>query len=185
MNGLDIISEDGYALMGLVAQLDKRIHLGGSAAPCLLLLTYATLIEMHVFLERYANAFINHDLVIIIGPFSAKKLIEGLTETAVAFINISNEPTFISDEISRVLNEPPRQGAQHEPLTHCEQRTLALLLKGYSGPLMTKLIGVNEKTISSQRRSAMKKYGVSSMMLLAMKYSLDMTLCNTLAAIPY
>jgi len=178
ISGLDIISDDSYALMGLVARLDKHITFERCATPCLLLLTHVTLIEMHVFLERYINAFISHDLIILIAPSSAKTLVEGLSENTVVFINISNGPAFISAELRRALSKPPRNAYQHEPLTYCEQRTLALLLQGYCCSLIAKLINVNVKTISSQRRSAMRKYGVSSMMVLAMKYSLDVSLCN-------
>lgn len=169
---LEIISDDNFAISGMANLLKENSSIHSiECNSCILLITYHSLVDSFNFLKRNSHVFSKHNLVIIIAHQPVRKLIEGLCNVMCVFINLTENPIEILkaiDEESSCLKSLNSEGAA-ENFTRFQNRILHLLLKGVRPSRIANIMGVNEKTISIQKRNVMKKYGVHSTVELAMK----------------
>lgn len=171
---LCFISEDNYTLPYLMALISRKIDIKAGSSCCVLLSTHHTLIETSAFLLKYLKDVRNYDIIIFIAPMSIKPILENIGELPIFFINVKSPADMISKEVSIYSSLNIRRYYKWQPLllTLCEERTMALLLKGYTPTRITKILNLNEKTISLQKRRVMKKYNVSSLAELFIKHRL-------------
>lgn len=169
---LEIISDNYYALYGMASCLGEGILTSLYLRPCILMITNPSLIEAASFIRSKTEIFTLYDLIIVITYQSIKRTIEGVSDAMIFFINVNETPDEFSKIVKHALNYRKSSfEVKEEKLTRNEVRALGLLLKGFTPAAIAEKLSVNEKTISSQKRSVMRKYGVQTTLELAIKDS--------------
>lgn len=171
--GFNIISDDNFAIAGLAGCLDNNTALDLNLHACILVITQCSLIGAFNFLRLKARLLALHELVIIIAQPSVRRITEGVGDFVRVFINVNEHPDIIAEDICQALcmNWRFDEGTP-EKLTQCENRVLYLLVEGFTPSAIARMLKLNEKTISAQKRGVMRKYGVNSTVEMAMKYLL-------------
>ena len=76
---------------------------------------------------------------------------------------LNRQGSRVVDPLTPLRERPtPATANYFTPLTPCESVVIDLLKQGFTGKDISKILGRSEKTISGQKRSAMKKLGVCS-----------------------
>jgi DNA-binding CsgD family transcriptional regulator len=179
---LNFISEDNYTLPCLMAYITRGENIKTDTSCCVLLSTHHTLVETSHFLLKYLKYLTIYDSVILIAPFSFKSILENLGEIPISFIDVKSPVEQISKEVSVYSTLKIRKYYKWQPLilTPCEERTMTLLLNGFTPARIAKVLNLNEKTVSLQKRKVMKKYNVKSLAELLVKHRLMMEMHNVL-----
>lgn len=169
-----VIFEDYYAALGLLSYAEGESALRAYQPCCILLMTHSTLLEAFSFLIKNAYIFSCYPHVAIVGPSFLKRIVEGIGNKATVFIDIDEILTVLSEtrSLSSYIQKRSLSKINTSTLTFCERQVLNLLLKGKAPSFIASKLKMNVKTISGQKRAAMRKYNVTSTVELVVKHRL-------------
>ncbi|GAA3898021.1 hypothetical protein GCM10022405_24130 [Gibbsiella dentisursi] len=172
---IEVISDDVFALNGFVSFMENEapiIYANDKVG--FFIVTQRELMKAYAFLDKEKFFFKRNNIIFFICHDSLWKIIDGVDNGRFNFLSVNSSLDIMYNTLKTKLGKLGFQGEDvntHKRLTFCQSRLLYFYLKGYSPHIISDVLGVSEKTISSHKRAIMKKYGISSTMELLMKFN--------------
>lgn len=168
LSGLDIISNDQFAIHGMVKFLLEN-GLYRNYSPdiknvncCIIISTSKNLIDSYCFLSMQMRFLALYDFLLFIGTPASTSLMKGIMQEKTFYLSVYDELDSFLHNFNIFFSHfiHARRKRSHKvknTLTVMQGKVVRYISTGVSMQKISELLGVNVKTISSHKISAMRK----------------------------